>query len=71
MSSAITEYIHFYQKNYNKWGINRSGTVKSDSLEASFSETRNQIRDITELNRLLQEAAQIEKDYNELFFPDK
>ena len=68
MSSAITEYVHFFQKNYNKWGINRSGTIKSDSLEASFSETKNQIRDTTELNRLLKEAAQIEKDYNELFF---
>ena len=71
MNSAITEYIHFYQKNYNKWGINRSGTIKSGSLEASFSETRNQIRDRTELNKLLKEAAQIEKDYNELFFPNK
>ena len=69
MSSAITEYIHFYQKNYNEWGINRVGTIKSDSLVASFNQVRNQIRDISELKSLLIEAKQIEEDYNDLFFP--
>ena len=67
--SAITEYIHFYQSNYDKWGINRKGTIKSDSLTASFAQIRNQIKDQSEVSILLAEAKQIEKDYNDLFFP--
>ena len=68
-NSPITEYIHFYQQNYDDWGINRVNTIKSDTLQASFEEVKNQIKDTSELNKLLEEAKQIEKDYNDLFFP--
>lgn len=67
--SAITEYIHYYQSNYDTWGINRKNTIKSGTMEAAFSQMRNQLRDDNELKKLLQQAQDIEKAYNDLFFP--
>lgn len=68
--SAITEYIHFYQSNYQKYGIVRKGSDNpSPSLEVSFNEIKNRISDGSELSELLIEAKQIEKEYNDLFFP--
>lgn len=71
INSAITEYVHYNQINYNNWGINRVNTTKSDSLIDSFSNMRNSLNDSSELSVLLKEAYQIEKNYNELFFPSK
>lgn len=67
--SAITEYIHYYQANYDKWGINRINTLKSENVTASFANTRNRLSNPSELFKLLAEAKKIEEDYNNLFFP--
>lgn len=69
--SAITEYVHYNQKNYDNWGINRVNTIKSDSMTNSFEQMRNRITNIGELNKLLQQAQKIEQDYNQIFFPSQ
>lgn len=72
--SAITEYVHYYQSNYDEWGINRINTIKSSSLQDSFTQMKNRLageQSLSELQFLLMEAKELQKDYNNLFFPQK
>lgn len=69
--SAITEYVHYNQINYDNWGINRVGTTKSDTMSSSFDQIKNRITNIQEIIPLIEQARQIQNDYNNLFFPKK
>lgn len=67
--SAITEYIHYHQENYDNWGINRVGTSKSSTMSDAFSSMRNAMTNLDEMDKLMADAKQIENAYNDLFFP--
>ena len=69
--SAITEYVHYNQINYDNWGINRVGTTKSETMISSFNQIRNRITNIQEIIPLIAQAKQLQNDYNNLFFPQK
>lgn len=69
--SMIGDYVHFHKQNYKEWGINQKGTTPSETWSDAAASFKEGINIATQIRGLMQEAQALEKQYNELFYPDK
>lgn len=69
--SMIGDYVHFHKQNYKEWGINQKGTTPSETWSDAAASFKESMNIATQIRELMQEAQALEKQYNELFYPDK
>lgn len=69
--SMIGDYVHFHKQNYKEWGINQKGTTPSETWSDTAASFKENMNIATQIRELMQEAQALEKQYNELFYPDK
>lgn len=69
--SMIGDYVHFHKQNYKEWGINQKGTTPSETWSDAAASFKEGMNIATQIRGLMQEAQALEKQYNELFYPDK
>lgn len=69
--SMIGDYVHFHKQNYKEWGINQKGTTPSETWSDTAASFKESMNIATQIRELMQEAQALEKQYNELFYPDK
>lgn len=69
MNSAIGNYIHYHKRNYENWGINQKNTTPSENWNVAAAEFKNKLLEINDINNLMLETAELEKQYNDFFYP--
>lgn len=66
--SAIGDYIHYYKRNYRKYGTNLPGTFPSENYNSVISKIKKDISQSNKAQASAANAKKIEDEYNRIFY---